>query len=182
MRVICDSCSAGFSKHNAEIKRTKHNFCNRQCRADFFSAMQKKKSLSNYFENESGCWVWAGNKNKDGYGFFKCEGVLYLAHRYFYKYHKGEIPENLCVCHKCDNPACLNPDHLFLGTHQENMDDMISKNRKWSKLTFDDVSYIRSCGESNLELSKKYGVSERTIRHAKCAKNWKPVKSKMEQD
>lgn len=175
MLVTCDSCGAAFKKKAAEIKRTNHSFCNRQCRADYFSKAQKEKSLSNYTVVSGGCWKWSGATNKHGYGFLMCEGVMYLAHRFFFTVHVGEIPIGMCVCHKCDNPACVNPDHLFLGTHVENMEDMRVKRRKWSKLTFEDVAEIRSSDRSSQELAEIYGVSDRTIRYAKSAKNWMPL-------
>ena len=74
------------------------------------------------------CWLWKARINTSGYGYFKSP-VGDKAHRYSYTIGKGEIPDGLLVCHKCDNPPCTNPDHLFLGSHQDNMDDMHAKGR-----------------------------------------------------
>lgn len=87
----------------------------------------------------------------------------------------GEIADGMCVCHKCDNPKCINPEHLFLGSHQENMEDMRVKLRKWSKLTFDDVEEIRESSESSIVLAKKYSVSDRAIRYARDTTHWMPL-------
>lgn len=78
----------------------------------------------------SGCWIWQGNRRRRGYGVIKnCERTAWSAHRVFYAAHVGPVPDDLFVLQKCDIPSCVNPEHLFLGTHQENMDDMVSKSR-----------------------------------------------------
>lgn len=78
---------------------------------------------------ESGCWIWVGSKDKDGYGYIKEKGKLVYVHRLAYRLNKGE-PGSFWVLHTCDNPPCVNPEHLFLGDVQDNVDDMIAKGRK----------------------------------------------------
>jgi hypothetical protein len=80
-----------------------------------------------------GCWEFQGMPNDKGYGQISTtrkEGPV-LAHRFSYKLHFGDLPDDRCVCHQCDNPPCVRPDHLFLGSRDDNMDDMQSKGRGW---------------------------------------------------
>ena len=79
---------------------------------------------------EKGCWLWVARKNAGGYGTFKADSKSLLAHRVSYELYVGEIPDGMCVCHKCDTPACVNPQHLFLGSHKDNAVDCVQKGRR----------------------------------------------------
>jgi hypothetical protein len=84
-------------------------------------------------EKEENCWQWTANKNNKGYGMIYWEKHMkkMLAHRAMWEMTNGEIPAGLHVLHRCDNPSCVNPDHLFLGTHRENMQDKLAKGRAY---------------------------------------------------
>lgn len=80
--------------------------------------------------DDNGCWLWKGALNTAGYGTFGWQKKTYMSHRVAWEYYKGEIPKGLLVLHECDVRACFNPEHLFLGTHQDNIDDMYKKGRQ----------------------------------------------------
>lgn len=81
----------------------------------------------------NGCWEWLGCKWKSGYGYLRPNKQYISAHRYFYVLYNADIPEGLDVLHRCDNPSCVNPEHLWLGTHSDNMKDAYAKGRRTSE-------------------------------------------------
>lgn len=91
--------------------------------------MELKDIFSYTQPDERGCWNWTRRSKQRGYGVAYFGKERWLAHRAAYTLAKGAIPEGMSVCHSCDNPACINPDHLWLGTHKENMHDSIKKGR-----------------------------------------------------
>jgi hypothetical protein len=124
------------------------------------------------------CWEWTGYINAAGYGRM----WHVLAHRFSYTLHFGDIPQGLCVCHKCDNPPCANPRHLFLGTHEDNVADMVVKgrgskgaDRHNSRVTEDDVLAIRASTKTINELCDVFGVPQNTISRIQTGTTWRHV-------
>lgn len=126
-----------------------------------------------------GCWEWLSTKNKQGYGRIQIQNERVFAHRLSWYIHTGENPGDLCVLHRCDNPSCVNPKHLFLGTRKDNAYDMISKGRKvqLSKLTEKDVLEIRAVKPFHTyrELSHLYGVARQTVKDLCLRKRWRHI-------
>lgn len=86
--------------------------------------------MSHLVVKDNGCWEWNGKTNKSGYGSIRFNGEIPYVHRLSYRLFINKIPKGLYVCHSCDNPPCCNPNHLWIGTHEDNMNDKISKNRQ----------------------------------------------------
>jgi HNH endonuclease len=125
-----------------------------------------------------GCWEWMKGALISGRGYFRFRGAPRLANRIAWILTRGEIPEGMCVLHRCDNPKCVNPDHLFLGTQADNLADMRAKGRyrnPTSKLTASDVLNIRILDIPQINLAKLYGVTKTTISRIKLRRIWKHV-------
>lgn len=135
--------------------------------------------ISNIFYQGERCWEWSAGKEGDGYGAFCVEGKQYKAHRIAWTITNGEIPEGLSVLHHCDNPSCVHPHHLFIGTQRENMRDKILKGRRGNtspispsrrvsrkpsrELTYSDRDEIRrryEAGESSYKIAKDKGICQ----------------------
>lgn len=141
-------------------------------------------------EPNSGCWLWTGGSDDRGfpfqqYGRMCVHGVTIAAHRASWMAHRGAIPEGMLVCHKCDTPLCVNPEHLFLGTHKDNTRDMVEKGRdeptkatrrgqgsNFAKLTPDQVLSIRADDRVQRMIANDYGISQPCVSLIKRFKNW----------
>lgn len=139
-------------------------------------------------EKTEGCWIWKGAaKQSEGYGFFTVNGRQQYAHRYAWELEHGPVQGGLLVLHQCDNPACVRASHLFLGTHQDNVDDCIRKGRRRyvrgeahpiAKLTASKVAEIRyrvGAGESQRRLAIEFGVHPMTVSEIVHRKIWKHI-------
>ena len=144
------------------------------------------KQVSSFCRNiakANECWIWMGNVEAEGYGTIEFKDSTYKAHRIAYYLHHGIDPGKQCVCHKCDNKVCINPNHLFLGSRADNNEDRDKKGRfivlrgtqqGGSKLTEDDVRNIRRSTARQRDLATIYGVSQSTIWRARNT-HWKHV-------
>jgi hypothetical protein len=103
---------------------------------DSYKEIIKERLLSKIEIDDNCCWRWTAYKNSNGYGSFRYLGKNSLAHRISHIVHKGEIPIGIEVCHSCDVADCINPEHLFLGTHNDNMMDAKLKNRRKGRLSY----------------------------------------------
>lgn len=132
--------------------------------------------------NKSGgqdaCWPWLGGKRHAGYGHFRPNGYSENAHRYSFQLAYGAIPKGMHVLHSCDVPACVNPAHLKLGTHMDNMIDKRNKGRVQAKLTHDDVRAIRKLIGKTMgkDIASMFGVGPGVISDIKTGRHWSYVK------
>lgn len=147
-----------------------------------------EKQIKNYWKSvckTESCWIWNGATIR-GYGrFIIVPAITTGTHRISWAIHNGgEIADNLVVCHKCDNPSCVNPEHLFLATQSENVADKVKKGRHYvnkkhcnSKLTPAQISEIRNSYKPRFTtqrfLAEKYGVSRENIHYILKGKSWK---------
>lgn len=135
--------------------------------------------------DKSGCWLWVGAKNTAGYGFFRMGRQQEGAHRAAFLLFKGDIPPGMCVCHSCDTPSCVNPDHLWLGSYFENIQDMIRKGRMGytgspgiknarAKLTPEQVQEIKTkyLTQSQREIAREYGICKSTVGYIIRGETW----------
>lgn len=130
--------------------------------------------------NRDDCWNWLKYRTKAGYGTINCAGISLLVSRVSYEIYVDDIPDGLFVCHDCDNPACVNPNHLWVGTSKDNTDDMVAKKRHgFCKLTVAKVREIRRLykqgGHTNRSLALDFGVCQTTIYNAITGKWWSHV-------
>lgn len=130
----------------------------------------------------SGCHLWVGCLKSSGYGDFKLKGKTVRAHRASYIIYKGEIPVGMSILHSCDNPRCVNPDHLSMGSHKENMEDKVKKGRqqkgekvKTSKLVGADVIIIRALFKDcpYAEVARRFGINQTSVMRILKGITWK---------
>lgn len=165
---------------DCEGKKNKTSIRCRRCR---LSRTPAQRFGNRYSVQPNGCWVWTGALDGDGYGMVSMgSGKDRGAHRVSWEIHRGPIPAGLHVLHHCDNPPCVNPDHLFPGTQADNVADMVRKDRGQkgersaaSKLTTSQVRSIRSDSRSQKDIARAFGVDQSTISEIKTGKTWSHV-------
>jgi hypothetical protein len=184
----CQHCGTAFTANAARAKSAK--YCTKHC-----SSLAREKSRRervsaedrfwSFVDRSGECWIWTGWCDKDGYGGFRWHDGQERAHRVSWEIAHGPIPEGHLILHRCDNPPCVNPDHLYDGTQQDNMTEKSDKGRgatgerhPMAKLTEDAVRNIRSRltqGESLSSIGRVYGVHMGTIWRIREGRLWKDV-------
>ena len=172
--VGCQVCSKEVEKPHPG------KFCSLSCAGQSYR-VTPEKFMERVEKQSDGCWKWTGTTRR-GYGVVGRDYKSVLAHRLAYEYLVGEIPNGMYVCHRCDNPICVNPEHLFLGTQIDNMADMVKKCRqargascKHNRLSEDEVLQIRShlrSGKTLREISLQFGVAHSTIWRIRSEETW----------
>lgn len=179
----CEVCGATFRPTNQALLRGGGKYCSRACFgarpldpvARFWPKVDKTSS-------PHGCWLWTARKSSSGHGMFDDNG----AHRFSWELHRGPIPDGLFVCHNCpggDNPACVNPAHLWLGTLADNVADAVVKSQVLSgerqpnaRLTADQAAEARAlhaAGHRQIDIARHFGVHQSTISLLISGKLWR---------
>ena len=174
---VCPKCHKTFRLHRGSFK-AHVKWCGTEAER-FWSKVEKT----------DGCWLWKGavmwSPSGADYGAFGLHGKARRAHRVAWLLTHGSDPGAMDVLHSCDTPLCVNPAHLSLGTHKDNMDDMNAKGRngstgeksKWAKLTEDDVRRIRALKgiKKQREIADEYGLHLTYVSQIWCRKSWKHI-------
>lgn len=177
----CVNCgTVFFRKKEGPAKWATRACCSTKCNGVVLSRNTPPSDPADFWSRVNkgdGCWMWTGAKMKKrrGYGAVRWDGITKYTHRVSWEITNGEIPDDMIVCHRCDNPPCVRPDHLFLGTDKDNYDDMVAKGRRVvrvlsgeesasAKLSNAQVETIReeyrAGGTSTPKLGRKYGISQ----------------------
>jgi len=176
----CEFCGVDITHKLKYFPASK--YCSQKCmgkskRLDVDKAFNERYTIA-----PNGCWEWTSYKSKKGYGtIFTVDGTI-LAHRYSWEKVNGPIPKGLFACHRCDNPSCCNPDHIFIGTQMENIQDCVAKGRRntrkgtavnTNKLTEEQVLRVFYDTRLAKEVAKDFGISHYTVAGIRLKKSWK---------
>ena len=186
---ICIYCNKEFLAYKSQIKKGTGKYCSKSCAGQARELPPEQKLWKNTTipEDRSKCWIY-NRMTGEGYGDMSNRKVYRRAHRFSWELHYGPIPEGMYVCHKCDVRNCVNPDHLFLGTHQDNQIDKIKKGRSkhprgsesgGAKLTEIQVLSIKKAikeGIRLIKLARLYNVSDHCIGSIKMGRTWAHIK------
>lgn len=189
---FCEECSVILTRGLAEKLSawTRRRFCSVKCARTFGPKRDIRLRLEAGTDRSAGqgpngdCHEWQKAKGRHGYGIIRFNGKVALAHRMAFTLKFGAPADDMFVCHHCDNRACVNVDHLFLGTHADNMADMVSKGRGASvhgeeshlaKLTEIDVVNIRQDKRRHKDIAADYGVTRALVSHIKRRLVWAHV-------
>ena len=177
---VCLYCKNEFETLKTEIKRGNGKFCSRTCvnKGTPRKSLTLKEILYRNISNESnhsGCWLYTKLLMK-GYGHLNIHGIKVPAHRISYELHNGKIPHDMYICHTCDVRACVNPDHLFVGTAAiNNLDKILKLRSNCNKLQPKDIPIIKikiNNGISDTLIAKEYNVARDTIGRIRRGTAW----------
>ena len=175
MRKYCGTCKCGKllgDYYSTQCQKCYHKNRAGKERSDFRDRFFK------YVSKTPKCWIWTGSRDSHGYGAIKRFGKTRKAARISYEMANGKFPKDLLVCHRCDNPPCVNPEHLFLGTYKDNSVDAYKKGRlrgivmkglqnwryKLTKEKRQDLKHLYLSGkESQTSISKRFGISQQLV-------------------
>ena len=190
--TICEWCGKTFLR--VKLSTRTRRFCTKKCATQHQWQGRRWEPRENYFwkrvRKTENCWIWTGGHRESGYGTMteKTEDghfYLKLAHRFSWKIHNGPIPNGMFICHHCDNPTCVRPDHLFIGTPKDNTQDSVKKGRHTPfpvligtanpqhKLTNEQVREIRKNIESHAQAAARFGVTKSLICAIRRGRVWK---------
>jgi len=183
----CAYCDTPIYRYPYQLRSQVRAYCSRACMSRHYCTPVYVRLLQNidYVSSPDGCWLWKGPILKTGYGRICSKRKNFSTHRVSYEYHHGIIPFGMNVLHKCDVRHCVNPKHLFLGTHQDNMDDCVAKGRTThgrnhpnARLTEGDIRAIRelSASMSQKQLAAQFGVHFTTVGQILRGQTWTHVK------
>lgn len=180
----CLFCHKQFTRQQCPSTKNYVKFCSKKC----FYLNRDGIPIDRFWrkvKKTKDCWLWIANKSNRNYGMFAINNKKVSAHRYSYKYHYGSIPNGLYICHKCDNPPCVNPKHLYAGTQSDNLKDAANKNRRvytsrqgsknnLSKLKEIDVLKIRSLSKNKTykEIANMFNVDPTNIGYIIRRRTW----------
>lgn len=174
------------------VKRGSTRYCSRVCYDWSQQPFTPTELLEEYtikLPDAPGCWLWAQAPQPSGYGRVRIQGRSVFTHRLSWEVHYGAIPPGMFVCHRCDTPICVNPNHLFLGTPADNSADRDRKRRQAfgsrisaARLTEADVIQIRSTqGMTYSAMARQFGVCKSTIGQIRRNQNWRLVPTPMKE-
>lgn len=188
----CGHCGCLFyrDKRNTWAYWDRARFCSRDCFGAYNGAMKRavrqsrEDAFNKWIDKAGDCWIWTGaiNDKRGGYGVFSYAQKTRGAHVVALEFDGRPVPKGMYACHRCDNPACVNPGHLYVGTPSDNVRDMLLRGRNQhgeahyaAKLTEADVVSIRHDVRKASKIAVEYGVTESNIHAVKSLKTWKHV-------
>lgn len=185
---VCQQCGRSFVAAKDVVKRGDARFCTRRCMYDSWT--RPTVNFWKHVRKGGSCWEWTGYRMDKGYGIAWDGKKRWLAHRYSYTMVHGD-PGDKLICHKCDNPRCVRPDHLFIGTQADNMKDAATKDRvahgdrhSKAKLTSKSAATIVSAvlsGTPQRQVAFRHGVSPATVCLIMQGKIWSRATSSVRQ-